>query len=345
MRDALIEIQEERDKALASIESADSLAALNEIRVRVLGRKARLARIQAGLGSVGVEDRKIVGQELNAAKEQLRKAFARKERSIGQAERAAAIEADRVDVTLPGRRRHRGHPHPISMVVERIVAVFVGMGYRVADGPEAETDWYNFQALNIPPHHPARSTQDSMFIDGTDLLLRTQTSSVQIRAMQKQDPPIYVVAPGRVHRRDEVDASHTSTFTQIEGLAVDKGISMAHLRGTLATFAREILGPDQRVRMRPSYFPFTEPSAELDVLCVRCGGEGCPACKGTGWMEVLGCGMVHPNVLRTVGYDPKVWSGFAFGMGPERIAMLALGIPDIRLLYENDQRFLAGFAG
>ena len=330
-------------EALERARTATSTAELEQVRVASLGRKAPMSEMRSSLGALGQDERKEIGRLLNEARIAIEAALQERGAALAAGEAAAALERDRIDVTLPGRARTRGHPHPISIVIERVVDIFIGMGYRVAEGPEAETDWYNFEALNIPPHHPARTTQDSMFIANTDLLLRTQTSSVQIRAMQQQQPPIYVVAPGRVHRRDESDASHMPTFYQIEGLAVAPGISMAHLKGTLGVFARTMFGPDQRVRLRPSYFPFTEPSAELDVLCVRCGGAGCPACKGTGWMEILGCGMVHPNVLKTVGYDPEVVSGFAFGMGPERIGMLAMGIPDIRLYWENDQRFLAGF--
>lgn len=343
MTDPDAAIAEALQEALARVGTAGSVAELREIQGAFLGRKAAMSLIRSSLGGMPPEERRRLGALLNDARQRIEAALAEREGALAGREEVEALARDRVDVTLPGRARRPGHPHPITVTIARILGVFVGMGYRVAEGPEAETDWYNFQALNIPPYHPARTTQDSFFVEGTDLLLRTQTSSVQIRAMQAQPPPIYVVAPGRVHRRDEADASHTATFYQIEGLAVDHGITMADLKGTLAVFAREMFGPAQRVRLRPSYFPFTEPSAEVDVLCVRCGGSGCPACKGTGWMEILGCGMVHPNVLGTVGYDPEEVSGFAFGMGSERIAMLAYGIPDIRLLWENDQRFLAGF--
>jgi phenylalanyl-tRNA synthetase alpha chain len=217
------------------------------------------------------------------------------------------------------------------------------MGYRVAEGPEAETDWYNFQALNIPPDHPARSMHDTLYVEGTELVLRTHTSPVQIRAMQAQEPPIYVIAPGRVYRRDAFDASHSPCFHQIEGLAVDRGIAFSDLKGTLAAFARAIFGPNQRVRLRPSYFPFTEPSAEVDVLCMICEGAGCSSCGRSGWIEIMGAGMVHPNVLQSAGYDPEQVSGFAFGLGVERVAMRVFGVPDIRMFFENDQRFLAGF--
>ncbi len=343
MSDAHSVISTAVQEALRAAADASSTAELNEVRVRALGRKAPMSDIKSRMGALSPEERKELGQKLNEAREAIETAIARRTAVLAAAEQETRLREDRLDVTLPGRSVAPGNPHPIRLMIDRITDVFIGMGYRVAEGPEAETDWYNFEALNIPPYHPARSTQDSMFLAESDLLLRTQTSPVQIRTMQSQDPPLYVIAPGRVFRRDPFDASHSPCFHQIEGLAVDEGLTLADLRGTLAAFAREIFGPSQRVRMRPSYFPFTEPSAEVDLLCFRCAGEGCPACKGTGWMEILGCGMVHPNVLRVVGYDPEVVSGFAFGMGVERVAMLALQIPDIRMLFENDHRFLAGF--
>ena len=338
-------IAAEVERALATARDASSVSDLEQVRIGALGRKAAMSSIKSTMGSLSNDERREIGKLLNDAREQIEAVLAERGAALAESEADAQLARDRVDVTLPGRRGRTGHPHPTSLVIERVTEIFVGMGYRIAEGPEAETDWYNFEALNIPPFHPARSTQDSMFVEGTDLMLRTQTSSVQIRAMQAQDPPIYVIAPGRVYRRDPFDASHSPVFHQIEGLAVDRGLTMGDLKGTLAAFARAMFGAEQRVRLRPSYFPFTEPSAELDVLCVHCGGSGCSVCKGTGWVEVLGCGMVHPNVLKTVGYDPEEWQGFAFGMGPERIAILAHDIPDIRLLWENDQRFLAGFVG
>jgi len=265
-------------EALRAAASATTVADLNEVRVRALGRKAPMSEIKSTMGSLSPDERKDLGRSLNEAREHIEAAIAERTQVLAASEEEARLGSDRVDVTLPGRDRAPGNPHPISMMIERITDVFVGMGYRVATGPEAETDWYNFEALNIPPYHPARSTQDSMFLAENDLLLRTQTSPVQIRTMQQQDPPVYVIAPGRVYRRDPFDASHSPCFHQIEGLAVDEGITLADLKGTLAAFAREIFGPAQRIRLRPSYFPFTEPSAEVDLLCFRCGGEGCPAC-------------------------------------------------------------------
>lgn len=345
MSDPRSVIAEETSRALERVRVATSVADLNDVRVRALGRKAPMTDIRSGMGSMSPEDKRDIGRLLNEARQSIEMAIAERETALAAKEEAERLGRDRIDITLPGRRVPRGHPHPVAEMTERIIEVFTGMGYRVAEGPEVETDWYNFQALNIPPDHPARTMQDTMWLTDHDLLLRTHTSPVQIRAMQAQEPPIYIVVPGRVYRRDAFDASHSPVFTQIEGLAVDRGISFADLKGTLAAFAREIFGPRQRVRLRPSYFPFTEPSAEVDLLCIVCGGDGCSACKRTGWMEILGAGMVHPNVLRAAGYDPDEVSGFAFGMGVERVAMLAYGIPDLRLLWENDQRFLAGFPG
>jgi phenylalanyl-tRNA synthetase alpha chain len=329
--------------ALDEARAATSVAELREVRVRALGRKAPMSRARAEMGSLSEDERREIGRLLNEAREQIEAALAARDQELSAAEEAEALARDRIDVTVPGRRVDPGHPHPLTLVADRIVDIFIGMGFRMAEGPEVETDWYNFQALNIPPDHPARSMQDTMYVEGTDLVMRTHTSPVQVRAMQAQDPPIYVVVPGRVYRRDPFDASHSPVFQQIEGLAIDKGLSFADLKGTLAAFAREMFGPRQRVRFRPSYFQFTEPSAEVDVLCINCEGAGCAACGRSGWIEILGAGLVHPNVLKAVGWDPEVWSGFAFGLGVERIAMRALGVRDIRWFYENDQRFLAGF--
>lgn len=331
--------------ALEAAAIAGTLEALDEVRVRAMGRKAPMSDLKAGLGALGPDERREIGRALNEAREAIEAAIAARRTTLEAEREAARLHEERIDVTLPGRGRTPGHPHPIRRVIEQVTDVFVGMGYRVAEGPEVETDFYNFEALNIPADHPARSMHDTMWLADAKHLLRTHTSPVQVRVMQTQPPPVYVIVPGRVYRRDPFDASHSPCFHQIEGLAVDEGLTFADLRGTLAAFARELLGPEQRVRMRPSYFPFTEPSAEVDVLCNGCGGAGgsCPKCKGTGWMEILGAGMVHPNVLRAVGYDPARVSGFAFGMGAERLAILAYGISDMRLLFENDQRFLAGF--
>ncbi|MFN2615195.1 MAG: phenylalanine--tRNA ligase subunit alpha [Actinomycetota bacterium] len=338
-------IAAEVERALADAGSASSLADLEQVRVSSLGRKAPMSAIKSTMGALSNDERREVGMLLNDARDRIEAALADRGRALATAEEAARLERDRVDVTLPGRPVAPGHPHPLALVTQRLVDIFVGMGYHVAEGPEVESDWYCFEALNMPPHHPARSTQDTMYVADSDLLLRTHTSSVQVRAMEKQEPPIYVVAPGRVYRRDPFDATHAPQFQQLEGLAIDRGLGLAELKGTLIEVARALFGPKQKIRMRPYYFPYTEPSAEVDVVCVRCGGDGCPACSHSGWMEILGCGVVHPNVLRNVGWDPEEWSGFAFGMGIERIAMVAYDIHDLRLFYEDDQRFLAGFRG
>ena len=336
-------IAEATRTALDEARAAATLADLREVRVRAIGRKAPMSRVRAEMGSLSEDERREIGRLLNEAREMIESALAAREGELAAREQEETLARDRIDVSAPGRRRDVGHPHPLTLMADRIVDIFIGMGFRVAEGPEVETDWYNFQALNIPPDHPARSMQDTMYVDGTDLVMRTHTSPVQVRAMQAQDPPIYVVVPGRVYRRDPFDATHSPVFQQIEGLAVDKGLSFADLKGTLAAFAREMFGPRQRVRFRPSYFQFTEPSAEVDVLCMNCEGAGCSACGRSGWIEIMGAGSVHPNVLKAVGWDPEVWSGFAFGLGVERVAMRALGVRDIRWFYENDQRFLAGF--
>lgn len=339
-------IAAEIERALIAAAAARTLEDVREVRVRALGRKAPMSEIKSAMGSLPPDDRREIGRALNEARTQIEESIASREREFEALQEAARLQQERVDVTLPGRGSRPGSPHPLTQMTERIVDVFVGMGYRVVEGPEVESDWFNFQALNIPEDHPARSMHDTLYVDGTDLLLRTHTSPVQIRAMQAQSgPPIYVIAPGRVFRRDAFDSSHSPCFHQVEGLVVDRGISLADLKGTLAAFARAVFGPDQRVRLRPSYFPFTEPSLEVDVVCVNCGGDGCSSCGRSGWMEVLGAGMVHPNVLRAVGWDPEEFSGFAFGMGIERIAMAAWKVSDIRSFFDNDQRFLAGFAG
>jgi phenylalanyl-tRNA synthetase alpha chain len=345
----LAEIQElierESSAALQRIAAASSVAELQDAETAALGRKAPMSEVKRQLGGLGDDERKTIGRRLNDARVAIEEALAARRGDLEAKEEEASLAADRVDVTMPGRPFAPGHPHPSALVMERIIDIFVGMGYRVAEGPEVETDWYNFEALNMPPDHPARSEFDTMFIEGEPALVRTHTSPVQIRAMLQQPPPIYVIAPGRCYRRDAFDASHSPVFYQIEGLAVDRGISFADLKGTLAEFARAIFGPDERVRFRPSFFPFTEPSAEVDVSCPTCHGDGCSACGWSGWLEILGSGMVHPNVLRAAGYDPEEVSGFAFGMGPERVAMVAYGIKDIRAFWDDDVRFLAGFSG
>ena len=343
--DRVSEVQAARDEALTRIEAASTPEELEQARVAVLGQKAPLTQVKRGMGQLSGDEKPAVGRALQEALKAVEEAFALRLGAVETAVESLALAGDRVDVTLPGRAWPAGHPHPISLMLERITDVFLAMGYRVAEGPEVETDWYNFEALNMPPDHPARSLWDTLYIAGAPTLLRTHTSPVQIRAMKQQPPPIYVIAPGRTYRRDAFDASHSPMFHQVEGLAVDRGITFADLKGTLDTFAREVFDAKLPTRFRPSYFPFTEPSAEMDVACPSCEGAGCAACGRSGWIELLGAGMVHPVVLKHVGYDPEQVSGFAFGMGVERIAMRRYGITDLRQLYDNDVRFLARFAG
>jgi phenylalanyl-tRNA synthetase alpha chain len=335
--DAILE--EARGAAVA----ARSAAELEEIRVRVLGRQGALTQLLRSLGSLPAGERPLVGAAANEAKRELEALLERRLDEAREAERARARRQEHLDLTLAGRRPPLGAVHPLSRVHDEIVAIFAGLGFSVAEGPEIETDYYNFEALNIPSDHPARDMQDTFYLPG-GLLLRTHTSPVQVRTMLAQRPPVRIVVPGRVHRRDIPDASHSPVFHQVEGLAVDRNVTMADLKGTLELFAREMFGPRSRIRFRPSFFPFTEPSAEVDVLCFLCGGEGCRVCRQSGWLEILGSGMVHPQVLRNVGYDTEEVTGWAFGMGIERIAMLKYGVDDIRLFYENDLRFLQQFA-
>ncbi len=341
MLEKLVELENE---AKLLINQADSEADLKEIRVRFLGKKGQLTTLLRSLGSVAPEERPIVGQKANSLREELERALRRREQHLKDALRSEQWEEERIDVTLPGRLNKPGHKHPITMIMEEIRDIFVGLGFQVVYGPDIETDYYNFEALNIPPDHPARDMQDTFYLNGA-YLLRTHTSPVQIRTMERMCPelPVRIIAPGKVYRRDD-DVTHTPMFHQVEGLAVDTDISFADLKGTLLLFAREMFGSNQKIRLRPSYFPFTEPSAEVDISCIICGGDGCRVCSETGWLEILGAGMVHPNVLRNAGYDPAAVTGFAFGMGVERIAMLKYGIGDLRLLFVNDLRFLKQFS-
>ncbi len=331
-----------REAALAEIAAARTPAELEAIRVRYLGRRGSLNAVLRGLGALAAADRPALGALANQVKDALQAALAAREGALGAAELERSLSQDRIDVTLPGRERPRGHVHPLRQVEDEIVEIFVAMGFRVAEGPEIEDDYHNFEALNIPRDHPARDMQDTFYLS-EDTLLRTHTSPVQIRTMQAQRPPVRLIVPGRVYRRD-ADITHSPMFHQIEGLAIDRNISMGDLKGTLELFAREMFGGRSKIRFRPSFFPFTEPSAEVDVLCFLCGGSGCRVCKQSGWLEILGSGMVHPQVLRNVGYDPEEVTGWAFGMGVERVAMLKYGIDDIRLFFENDLRFLRQFA-
>ncbi|WP_305732343.1 phenylalanine--tRNA ligase subunit alpha [Trichlorobacter ammonificans] len=332
-----------RQQTVRAIQATEGEEGLHEIRVRVLGRKGELTGLMKGLGALSAEERPLVGQMVNSVKDELEQLL---EHALVRAREAATthrLAAERIDVTLPGRGGRRGSKHPVTLVIEEISEIFAGLGFSVAEGPEIEHDWYNFEALNFPPEHPARDMQDTFFVEN-ELLLRTHTSPVQIRTMLKQKPPLRIIAPGTVYRCDS-DATHSPMFHQIEGLMVDAKVSFADLKGILTTFTNQLFGQTTGVRLRPSFFPFTEPSAEVDIACVICGGSGCRVCKQSGWLEILGAGMVDPEVFRHVGYDPEQISGFAFGMGIERIAMLKYGISDMRLLFENDVRFLTQFQG
>jgi len=337
-------LDEERERGLSMIASADSSEALDAAKVGVLGRKSRFSQVQRALGSFDPEDRKRLGMAANDLREALQSALDERSRALAGAEQARLLEGDRIDVTLPGRRLRTGSLHPLTIVEDEMVGIFTRMGYRVDEGPEIEDDWHNFEALNIPPDHPARTMKDSLYVEIPGFLLRTETSAVQIRTMESQDPPVYIVAPGRTYRREAVDATHLSVFHQVEGLAVDEGISFADLKGTLETFARALFGPDRRVRMNPDYFPFVEPGCQVAVSCFKCDGTGCAVC-GNGWIELLGAGMVHPKVLENCGIDAERYTGFAFGIGVERVAMVRHGVSDMRMFVEGDVRFLQQFQG
>jgi phenylalanyl-tRNA synthetase alpha chain len=339
MKDKLQKIKEE---AFANIQSADGLDKLNDIRVSILGKKGELTAILKGMKDVSAEERPIVGQLVNETREMIEQKIEETKKALEEKQLELRLKSEVIDVTLPAKKDRRGHRHPNTIALEEVERIFVGMGYEVVEGPEVEYDYYNFEALNIPANHPAKDEQDTFYINDK-IVLRTQTSPVQVRVMENSKLPIRIIAPGRVFRSDEVDATHSPSFHQIEGLVIDKNITMADLKGTLEQFAREMFGPETKVKFRPHHFPFTEPSAEVDVTCFKCGGKGCRFCKGEGWIEILGCGMVHPNVLRMCNIDPDEYSGFAFGVGLERIALLKYEIDDMRLLYENDDRFLNQF--
>nr|WP_330367498.1 phenylalanine--tRNA ligase subunit alpha [Butyrivibrio sp. AE3006] len=331
-----------RESALKQIEETEGLDMLNDIRVNILGKKGELTSILKSMKDVAPEDRPKVGQMVNDVRQEIENVLEDTKKKMEAAAREAKLASETIDVTLPAKKNNVGHRHPNTITLEDVENVFIGMGYEVAEGPEVEKDYYNFEALNIPADHPAKDEQDTFYITG-DLLLRTQTSSTQVHEMEKGKLPIKMIAPGRVFRADEVDATHSPSFHQIEGLVIDKDITFADLKGTLAEFAKEIFGEDVKVKFRPHHFPFTEPSAEMDVSCFKCGGKGCRFCKGEGWIEILGCGMVHPHVLEMSGINPEEYTGFAFGLGLERIAVLKYEIDDMRLLYENDIRFLEQF--
>ena len=333
------ELAELRSRFAAEAEAVADRAAWEALRLRWVGRKQGIVRdLLARIGEVAPAERKAFGAEVNTLKGAVEDRLAALDESLAAAERAAAVQGARVDVTLPGRRPHTGALHPVSIVQREIEEIFAGLGYSVAEGPEVEDDFHNFEALNFPPEHPARDAQDTFFVEG-GWVLRTHTSPVQIRTMLARKPPIRVICPGRVFRADN-DLRHSPMFHQVEGLAVGEGITFGHLKGTLEAFTKRLFGEATQVRLRPSFFPFTEPSAEVDVTCSSCRGHGCATCSGTGWMEILGCGMVDPRVLRNCGIDPAVYSGFAFGMGLDRVAMIRYGIPNIRLLFDGDERLL-----
>jgi phenylalanyl-tRNA synthetase alpha chain len=341
MIDTLNAIRDEALERLSALDPDTTQAQLRDLRARYLGRGGALTAALRGMGKLEPDERPRVGQAANAVKQALEAAFDEAERARATRERAAGLSRERVDVTLPGRRPPLGRLHPLTQITERAVAIFAGQGFAVVEGPDIETDYYNFEALNIPKGHPARELQDTFYVTD-DVVLRTHTSPVQIRTMKRLRPPLRVIAPGTVYRRDD-DVTHSPMFYQIEGFMVDRGVTFGDLKGVLTAFVQEMFGHGTRVTFRPSYFPFVEPGAELDIECFLCKALGCRVCKGTGWLEVLGAGMIHPAVFRAVGYDPDQVTGFAFGMGIERIAMLRYGVNDIRLFYENDQRFLEQF--
>lgn len=335
-------LQSIKDEALKAIESADVPEKLNDVRVRFLGKKGELTAVLKGMKDVAPEERPKVGQLVNETRAAIEEVMEDTRRKMERAIREEKMKQEVIDVTLPSKKNMVGHRHPNTIALEEVEQIFVGMGYEVVEGPEVEYDLYNFEKLNIPADHPAKDEQDTFYIN-KDIVLRTQTSPVQARVMEQGKLPIRMIAPGRVFRSDEVDATHSPSFHQVEGLVIDKNISFADLKGTLEVFAKELFGPETRTKFRPHHFPFTEPSAEVDVTCFKCGGKGCRFCKGSGWIEILGCGMVHPHVLEMCGIDPEEYSGFAFGMGLERIALLKYEIDDMRLLFENDIRFLKQF--
>lgn len=342
MEDRLKELQTE---ALNLIDAASDLKALNDVRVAYLGKKGPITEVLRGMGKLSEEERPKMGALVNVVREAIASKITEKQNELEAAVINAKLASEKIDVTLPGRPVKQGNHHPLTKVIEEIEDLFIGMGYQIAEGPEVEKDYYNFEALNLPKDHPARDMQDSFYIT-EETLLRTQTSPIQAREMQKNGGkgPIKIICPGKVYRRDNDDATHSHQFMQIEGLVIGENIRMSDLKGTLELFIKKMFGEDRKIRLRPSFFPFTEPSVELDISCKICGGDGCNVCKKTGWIEILGAGMVHPNVLEMSGYDSKKYSGFAFGMGPERIAMLKYGVDDIRHFYTNDVRFLKQFS-
>lgn len=335
-------IEEIKKQSIKEIENCTTQKELNELKVKYLGKKGELTTVLRGMGALSPEERPIIGSLVNQVRDKLNELFTEKEENLKKKELEKRLLTEKIDITEPSKKIELGSLHPITQIIKEVEEIFLGMGYKIADGPEVEKAIYNFDKLNTPPDHPARDIQDTFYITD-DVVLRSQTSPVQARVMENQEPPIKIICPGAVYRSDSVDATHSPVFHQIEGLVVDKNISMTDLKGTLEMFAKKCLGENTKIRFRPHHFPFTEPSAEADVSCFVCGGKGCRVCKGEGWIELLGCGMVHPNVFKNCGIDPDVYTGFAFGFGVERIAMAKFGIEDMRLLYENDVRFLKQF--
>ena len=335
-------IEEIKKQSIKEIENCTTQKELNELKVKYLGKKGELTTVLRGMGALAPEERPIIGSLVNQVRDKLNELFTEKEETFKKKELEKRLLTEKIDITEPSKKIELGSLHPITQIIKEVEEIFLGMGYKIADGPEVEKAIYNFDKLNTPPDHPARDIQDTFYITD-DVVLRSQTSPVQARVMENQEPPIKIICPGAVYRSDSVDATHSPVFHQIEGLVVDKNISMTDLKGTLEMFAKKCLGENTKIRFRPHHFPFTEPSAEADVSCFVCGGKGCRVCKGEGWIELLGCGMVHPNVFKNCGIDPDVYTGFAFGFGVERIAMAKFGIEDMRLLYENDVRFLKQF--
>ena len=331
-----------RRDALNELKELHAPKDLEDFRVRFMGKKGSVTGLLRGMGSLPAEERPKMGQLVNQLRQELEEALDTRSAALQAELQRRKLESEKLDVTMPGKKSRSGGLHPLNVVLEDIIDIFQSMGFDVVDGPEVETDYYNFQALNVPEDHPARDIQDTFYL-ADKLLLRTQTSAAQARTMEERKPPIRIICPGRVYRADEVDATHSPVFHQIEGLVIDKGITMCDLKGVLEQFAQEIYGPETKVRFRPSFFPFTEPSVEVDVTCSECGGKGCRVCKGAGWIEILGAGMVHPRVLKMGGIDPEEYSGFAFGIGLDRLTTTRYKISDIRLLFENDQRFLEQF--
>lgn len=336
------QLEEIKKKAAAALSGLSSKEELEEARIRFLGKKGELTAILKQMGALSAEERPLIGQLANEVRSDIEQSIAKRNGELKSVLLEKQLKQEKLDVTMPGNSKALGHKHPLSIVLDEIQEIFMGMGFAIAEGPEVELDYYNFEALNMPKNHPARDTQDTFYIND-NIVLRTQTSPVQIRVMEQTEPPIRIIAPGRVYRSDAVDATHSPLFHQIEGLVVDKGITMGDLKGTLEAFAKRLYGEHTQIRLRPHHFPFTEPSCEIDVSCFKCGGKGCPMCKGEGWIEILGGGMVHPNVLKNGGINPDKYSGFAFGVGLERLVMFRFNIDDMRLFYENDLRFLEQF--